>query len=376
MKPALARFDAGFLGAWQALSDHPLEANPFFAPAIALPAIEHLGSGDEQLAAAFAADGRLLALAPIRPARLGRIAPAIAVWTHLYGPLGTPLFDPEAADEAASGLVKEMEAAEPGRGGILLFPDLPLEGPVALALERYAASRGRPVARIGSRARAHFPARQTELPFRQSIDRRRRKELARQWRRLAELGEPSFRRIRAAGPLAEAAEAFLALEASGWKGRQGTALAASPGSRGFARAVLASAPGGTTTIDELRLDGRPVAMLASLSAGDLVVTWKIAHDEQFARFSPGVQLIIQASEHWLDDDRVTRVDSLAAEAHPMIDALWPGRMRIGLLVLGPAGVSPLFRAAVALERAEAAARRKLREHRRKRQAQPKPEAAS
>jgi len=112
---------AAFLDAWQALSDRPLEANPFFAPAIASAAIEHLGSGDEELAAAFAADGRLLALAPVRPARLGRIAPAIAVWTHLYGPLGTPLLDPDATDAAAAGLVSEMEAAEPGRGGILLL---------------------------------------------------------------------------------------------------------------------------------------------------------------------------------------------------------------------------------------------------------------
>ncbi|MBN9000007.1 MAG: GNAT family N-acetyltransferase, partial [Rhizobiales bacterium] len=190
----------------------------------------------------------------------------------------------------------------------------------------------------------------------------------RQWRRLAESGAVTLRRVVAGSGLEPAAADFLGLEASGWKGRRGTALADDPASRAFALSAISGAPPGAVAIDEIRLDGAPVAMLVGFRAGDLAVTWKIAHAEAQARYSPGVQVMIAASDAWLAEPGIARIDSLAAPDHPMVDGLWPERTEIGLVALGPVGGSALFSLGVRLAEAEAAARRTLREHRRKRAA--------
>ncbi|MCX5514303.1 hypothetical protein C3941_14605 [Kaistia algarum] len=353
----------GTLGAavagWEILAGKSVEANPFFSPAITTAAVAHLGDERVHLAAPEVG-GRLLALAPIISTRLGRIAPAVSVWTHRYGPLGTPLLDVEAPDEAVERLVRAM-APKDASTAILLFPDLPLDGPSAAILRRFAAAEGRPVAEIGAYRRAALRRGSSgETPFRLQIERRRRKEFARQRRRLAESGHLVARRVGPGPDLESAVMAFLALEAEGWKGRRRTALAADPASRAFALAAMLRSPQGSVTIDCIDLDGSPVAMLVSFRMAGLVATWKIAHDEAFARFSPGVQVMLEASEAWLSDATVTNLDSLAAADHPMIDGLWPERIRIGVLAVGPVGGSPLFDLGVAAARAEAEARRRYR----------------
>nr|WP_246409772.1 GNAT family N-acetyltransferase [Kaistia hirudinis] len=249
---------------------------------------------------------------------------------------------------------------------VLLFPDLPLDGLAATAIRGFAERSGRPAVEIGAYARATLLLRPGAAPLRDTLERRRRKEFARQWRRLAEQGELAFRRLRDGPDFERAALAFLALEAGGWKGRQGTALAADPKSRSFALAALLGSLPGMATIDELLLGGDPIAMLASFQSGGRAVSWKIAYDERFARFSPGVQLMLEASDAWAAAGDVALVDSLAAAGHPMIDGLWPDRIRIGLLALGPPGGSALFSLAVRSAEAEATLRQKLRALRKRR----------
>jgi CelD/BcsL family acetyltransferase involved in cellulose biosynthesis len=356
--PARGTLVAAVAG-WETLAGRSVEANPFFSPAITTAAVAHLGGERVQLAAPEVS-GRLLALAPVVSTRLGRIAPAVSVWTHRYGPLGTPLLDGEAPDEAAERLVHAMAPSGTDRA-ILLFPDLPLDGPSAAILRRFATAERRPVAEIGAYRRAALRrAPNEETPFHLQIERRRRKEFARQRRRLAESGNLAARRVGPGPDLESAAMAFLALEAEGWKGRRGTALAADPASRAFALAAMLGSPEGSVTIDQIDLDGNPVAMLVSFRVAGLAVTWKIAHDEAFARFSPGVQVMLEASENWLADPSVTNLDSLAAADHPMIDGLWPERIRIGVLAIGPVGGSSLFDLGVAAATAEAEARRRYR----------------
>jgi hypothetical protein len=43
------------------------------------------------------------------------------------------------------------------------------------------------------------------------------------------------------------------------------------------------------------MTGKPVAMLVTFIARETAYTWKIAHDEAFARFSPGAQLMCGGS---------------------------------------------------------------------------------
>src|SRR5439155_13614414 len=104
-----------------------------------------------------------------------------------------------------------------------------------------------------------------------------------------ELGAPLEAIDRSGQP--EAVERFLALEASGWKGRRGTAMASRPGHADFFREMCAGAgSAGRLELLSLEAAGQVLAMKCSLFAGDGLFYLKAAYDEAHARYSPGVQL--------------------------------------------------------------------------------------
>jgi hypothetical protein len=105
-------------------------------------------------------------------------------------------------------------------------------------------------------------------------------------------------------------------------------------------------------------------MLITFIAGATAFTWKIAYDEAYARFSPGAQLMLEAARRIFAETSVSRIDSCADAGHPMIDRLWPGRMAVGTLVVGPPGGGLIYRAGVAVAKAEAFARASLKRLRR------------
>jgi hypothetical protein len=84
-------------------------------------------------------------------------------------------------------------------------------------------------------------------------------------------------------------------------------------------------------------DGRPIATLVTLQSGTTAWCWKIAYDETFARFSPGVQLLLDATQALLDDRNVARADSCATAGHPMIEHVWRERLALAdrLVRVGP-----------------------------------------
>jgi CelD/BcsL family acetyltransferase involved in cellulose biosynthesis len=137
-----------------------------------------------------------------------------------------------------------------------------------------------------------------------------RKKLRQHRRRLAEKGELS--RAICAQPQAvrSAFEEFLALEAAGWKGKQGTALLCNERDRAFMRAAIASlAEHGYAWIDALHLNGRPVSMQIIARCGPAAFTWKTAYDERFHDFSPGMLLLEDYTASLLADTSIAFVDS-------------------------------------------------------------------
>jgi hypothetical protein len=124
--------------------------------------------------------------------------------------------------------------------------------------------------------------------------------------------------------------------------------------------VANRAEAGAARVDSVDLGGHPIAMVVTFAAGATAYTWKIAYDEERARFSPGVQLMLELPKGLFSDPTLMRIDSCAAADHPMIDHLWSGRLAVGTLVIGPAGGSALHRIGMAAARAEISARATLR----------------
>jgi hypothetical protein len=93
-----------------------------------------------------------------------------------------------------------------------------------------------------------------------------------------------------------------------------------------------------------------VASGVELRAGRRAFFWKIAYDEAFAAFSPGVLLTRALSNRLRQQSEVGLIDSCAAPDHPMIDRVWPGRLEFADFAL-PLGLSPMYSACLAFERA-------------------------
>lgn len=341
----LADFAAepGMRARWAALLHRSAHPNPFYGPDFLIPLAERLGPGGGLAIAwvrAQSAEGsRLVGLLPVlMPARgalrrtlvaLGLAADGPEAFVHPMVVDTTPLLDRDAAVPAAAALVRHLATQAPGT---LLRLRFLREGLASEALAEAVASLSLPHAPISRFARAGLAA--DSAP----VAGRRLRDLRRDARRLSEHGTIAFETLTGAGVEA-GREAFLALEASGWKGRAGTALAEAPDRLAFAREALsARAAAPAIAIDLMRLDGRPIAASIHLLAGEAGGTFKCAFDEAYARGSPGVQLDAYTARALADGSLPARsLDSCAAPGHP-VEGLWPERLgfRDEAILLAPA----------------------------------------
>ncbi|HXV04506.1 MAG TPA: GNAT family N-acetyltransferase [Solirubrobacterales bacterium] len=137
-----------------------------------------------------------------------------------------------------------------------------------------------------------------------------RSQVGRRRRRLEKEGELALRAVRGGPKLERDLDAFLALEAAGWKGRRGTAIAADPNLlalyRGFAERASAQ---GRLRLYLLELDGRPVAAEYGCSLDRCGFLVKTAFDESLARFAPGFVLQAAVLEASIEEG-LTRYDFL------------------------------------------------------------------
>ncbi len=119
-----------------------------------------------------------------------------------------------------------------------------------------------------------------------------RSHLRRAKRQLEEQGTLALKHYGAADP--EALEKFYALEASGWKGAEGTAIKCDPCTRQFYDSVAqAAARDGYLSLDFLELNGKPLAGHFGFNLRGRYFLAKAGYDEAFRRHGPG-QLLVNA----------------------------------------------------------------------------------
>jgi CelD/BcsL family acetyltransferase involved in cellulose biosynthesis len=322
---------------WRELAERAVEPNGYYLPGweLAVNAFAKGRTGVSALSAwsdtASAADGtgRLIGLMPaISLWRACRIPlPALAN-ADPYGTLGTPLLDRDADDDAVTRLLAQARKAG---AHALVLRNVALDGAAMKAVTQVLQRAGlRPVV-LQSRIRACLDAmRDSEALLRDALGAKKLKELRRQRHRLAEHGAVQFDVARTPEDVASAIETFLTLEASGWKGKRGTALVQHDGDAGFVRrATMALAEVGQCEIVSLRAGDTPVAAAIVLRHQDRAFYFKLGIDERFAKFSPGVQLTLDLTRHLCADPEIATADSTATADHPMINPIWRGRFAIG-----------------------------------------------
>ncbi|QWC85990.1 GNAT family N-acetyltransferase [Nocardioidaceae bacterium] len=317
--------------------------NVFFGPDMLLPAwrllddaagvellvVERDDHGEE--------DGRrwVLAVPLASPSRPWRHPVRMrGTWQHSQAFLGSPLVLPDATDAEWSALVRAVAGT-----GAAAWLATDLDGSCARRLEQAAARLGLPTRRIDDHRRAVTRRRESNDYATLTISGKNRKELRRLRRRLGDEadGVETVDLAEGAGAddVRDAARQFLDLEAKGWKGADGGAMASHDDqARFFEEACVALASRGDLQLLCLRVgDGSPAAMGVNVRSGATVSTWKIAYDERWSAYSPGVQLTLDCFSSF-HDSGADVLDSCAKPGHDMAERLHPDRRRIATVAVG------------------------------------------
>lgn len=335
---------------WRDLVSRALEPNVFYDPAFALAAAPAFG--DPHAVAVWTKSGKLIGLFPAHIERRYGVLATLTGWTHPYAPFGVPLVDRDEAEPAIAGFLDHIEANE-HLPKLLMLPLIATSGPFAEALARVLLRHGGAMEIFGAHQRALLaPASERIKYLDGAVSAKKLKEFRRQRRRLLDKGQLHTWTAQTADKIPRALSDFLALEASGWKGRRGSAAAQHGAHHAFMREALIELAGdGNARIDALMHNGHPLAATIVLRSGTSAWFWKIAYDEEFARASPGVQATLDLTESMLAQPDILRVDSCATAGHPMIDHLWRERLALGDLLIAPSAATlAQLRVACPLER--------------------------
>lgn len=347
--------------AWDALALHAAEPNAFGERWFVMAAVHHLPPGrDAQRLEVWDGEGagaRLIALLPLTLSRrYGRIPVRhVTNWRHYQSFLGTPLI-------AAGRECEAWRAILDGLGGMdwarhfLHWEGLTENGPVHRGLVAATGGHCDVVHRI-ERAMLASDLSPTAY-YETTVRKKKRKEIHRLSARLAELGAVRTVWFAPDDDPDPWIAAFLALEQAGWKGSSGAALANTSDTEDFFReAVRGAHAAGRLQMLRLELDDRPIAMLVNFLTPPGAFSFKIAFDEAFARYSPGVLIEIENYAILAHPD-IAWMDSCAVEGHPMIESLWAQRRAI-VRVTAPLGAGRgrgMFRLCRAAERIMASLR--------------------
>jgi CelD/BcsL family acetyltransferase involved in cellulose biosynthesis len=338
---------------WTELAESTTAPNPFYERDFVLTAYEHFGSPQVQLLVGLNGAGDWVGLMPVERARRWRhlVGAALTGWMHPYCFLESPLIARGFEESAAEAMLDHARRTV----GLTAFDRLPAEGPVASAVASACDALGVKPIVWQSFERAALERRAEDDYVRSMLGSKHYRELGRKSRKLErELGEAVAVVDRAGDP--QAVDDFLALEAAGWKGDEGTALASGPGAGLFRAICHRFAEAGRLQMLALEAGDRTVAMQCCLIAGEGLFCFKIAYDEALARFSPGTQLMVETASEFHRRPELQWVDSCSKPNSEPLERLWPDRRRLVTMLVPGVGakggaVSAEARVAAALRAA-------------------------
>jgi CelD/BcsL family acetyltransferase involved in cellulose biosynthesis len=336
---ALSRGD---LERWRELAVRAVVPNPFFEPEHVLPLVTSLGQESSVALLVLRVGNDWHGCLPIhRVARWHRVPlRSVVTWrgSYLDTPLlGTPLIASERPAESLRMLVDGMrrldrsasfaalEVVAEDRGfGELISEAVDGLAPTAVVFSRF------------ERAALSRKAEQSWLEERLAATRRR--SLGRQRRKLDDAFE-SIQVLNCAGDEA-ALDRLINLEAAGWKGRQGTAVAMRPRHAGFFREMCRGfAEQDRLQIFELRGANQTIASKCNLLGGDTVFLLKEAYDESWASYSPGTLLEVEMLERFYDAPGAAFIDSCASHDNQVFNRLLPDRRPIATIAVPAPGLA-------------------------------------
>jgi CelD/BcsL family acetyltransferase involved in cellulose biosynthesis len=318
--------------AWDDLCRRSLEDNVYYSPKYARALLANVNHDEMVRFAVVWSHNTLIALLPFTTPRfrVPVLGPAARAWRSKYTFSCMPLLDRDRKIEAANALLNLLRSVQPGEW---TFSTLNSEGEVCRALIDVLDRRARPWTLVNRFQRASLELGPSfDEHMKQHVSAKRRRDLARNRRRLEQLGRVEYRAYSCGAGLARALEAFLEIETNGWKGRKGTALGCNEAGRKFAVAAFTGQEHDSICrADLLTLDETPIAVSLTVFADRTGFTVKCAYDEAYRSYSAGLLLEIEVVRSFLSDKWADRLDASTAGPHT-IDSLWSGRIEVADLM--------------------------------------------
>lgn len=311
--------------AWEQLAADALEPNPYYEHWMLLPALEAYGERDFRCVAVWD-NGTLAALFPMRLQRPWRGLPlgALRAYRHRNMLLCTPLVRARNVAQAPAKYIAVL--LQQGLAPVVEFDWIPAGGRFFGELVDALTEEARPWAITDAYARALLLR---DRDPRECFNSNMKNNLRRWQARLAAAGKLSPVRLAPGDDLAAWTEDFMQLEAAGWKGRAGSAMACRPEDRRFAAAVFGEAfRRGRLQITGLDLDGRPLARHVMFRAGDGALSFKLAYDEAHAKSSPGILAEVDNVRQFMETPGLRWMDSNTARESTGYARVWKDRRTV------------------------------------------------
>jgi len=343
----ITELTAAEIASWRDLAERALEPNPLFEPGCLVPAADHLPNGPAISLVIAESGGRFFGCFPVhrtpanaRPSaawggvRLPTFTTQV-IWRHRFD--GTPLLAGERTAEAATTLLSVLNTESHALdAGILVLEWLDADGPVASHLTAAAAALALPLYTYHSWLRP-VVRRRAELTYREIHGGKFLRNLGRLRRQLDEKLSGELQLVDRSADVS-AVDELLAIEAAGYKGRSGVALAAFAGEPEWFHEMC----------DRFRSEGR--LLLYCLQAGDAVVAMQLmlrggeglfllelTYDEQWSHYRPGLQLHLDAIDRFHETTDARWLDSCTYEDNETLLRMYPDRRAVSTVLVGIGG---------------------------------------
>lgn len=255
-----------------------------------------------------------------------------SVHNHVFD--GTPLLHEDHGAGALEALLRHMPKG-------LLIESLPDQKPFMDMLTKAALAAGCQVHCLERFERGVYSCNSPVKDYLEQNHSRNRRNKFRKWRsRLSNSKTLECVHIQPGEDLKPWLDAFFELEARGWKGLEGTAVANSPADSGFfEEALTALHHEGKLVFWKLVLEDKPVSMLFGIRHHRHIGLGKFTYDEEYSRYSPGTLLLLDVMEHLTGEKETDFIDACGRPGNLMIDALWHERLVVSDYLISAPGCS-------------------------------------
>lgn len=322
---------------WSELSNVAAVPNPFYEPWMLLPALDSgVRKGTLRFLLIFGpqgSDGKepLWGFFPLELQAKCMTLPirTLAFWQHhRYFYLTAPLVDGRRVREVLDAFWRWFER-NPFGCRILDTNHLLAEGPFHKLWADFAIGRSAFVVIDFPRAFLQ-PSEAFASYVTSAISKKHYDEFLRLERKLAALGKLEYRAVDNISGVDRWIDEFLLLEASGWKGGDGgRAFAKETEHSTYLRKITREGfLRKRTMLLSMVLEGKTIAMKHSILAGNGGFTIKIAYDEEYSKYSPGVLLELENIRRVCENPEIHWLDSCADPRHVMANRIWRERRMI------------------------------------------------